>query len=1061
MTTDYKNISQFNEEQLGKDRASRMSQVAMYADTAHFVYELLQNADDAGATEIHFRVNDEQLVVEHNGTLFTEDNVKAISYFGKGKTDITKIGHFGLGFKSVFAYTASPSVHSGDESFEITQLYSVAATPYPTDLKRGRTRFVLPFDHLISKPDYIEYRKLKPTKKACEEIVSKLANLGARTLLFTKSLKEIKWETEGSGGHYLREDTPFDANGREIYIITGNPEEQCFLVFDRAIFWKDEDGEDKEHRPVQIAFALNKRLVDGGVIEAVEDARLYVFFSTAMETHVGLILQGPYRTTPARDNIPSDDEFNRHLVQETAALLAESLLHIKKLERLNLDVLAILPINHDRFREGTFFYPLYSTVRDALANHPLLPTSSHGYVSGTQAKLARGAELTKVFGPSQLEKLFGNTGLKWLAPELTQNNYPNLHQLLVGKKAQAARFQQAEWIAPPLAPNIEVGAEQIAKLITAEFMSQQTDQWVIRFYEYLSELGSGSGNWSFFTRQPIIRLDGDKHVVPFSDNDTPNAFLPSEDEEDEAVTGLPTVKRTLVQKEETRQFLEDGIRLTTPDIADLVLKRVIPKYTDCKGIDIKTWQRDFRQILKAMGTDSYEKKSRLETALKEALFLLAEEIGVEEKFLFVKAQDAYLNTEENRLFFAGCEEIYLLAHEQYSESDLKTLTELGVAKTPRVTKCDPNHQGYMSLHHSHGWHKRGLDGFDPNWQMEGLENVVNVPTLDRSELLWKYLLPNAQCIRGVVEKSNRQTFENAKREEVISDKGKLLMGAAWLPDKQNVFHTPDELGLDDLPDVFLKSAGNAKELAEKLGMKQPEQQQALQKLGQGDPRRMKLLEKISSASDSELDAFEKLIPKKVAPQPAPPFKDALKELMRSQRGDVGQINANATPVTNPIRYGGKLGDGVQAAIKTHLTSPHIVTFSPVRDQQSNSQARKLLYSEYQGKCQVTGDTFPKASTNAEGVAENYFEACALLSYSNADYLNDAGNMLCVSADTMAKLKNASFEWVDDIETAIEEFQQAGSAPERIAVRVQLAGEECTVTWSQRHFMHLIALWEKA
>ena len=45
MPTDYRAISAYNEEMLGKDRASRMSQVSMYADTAHFVFVLAQVLD--------------------------------------------------------------------------------------------------------------------------------------------------------------------------------------------------------------------------------------------------------------------------------------------------------------------------------------------------------------------------------------------------------------------------------------------------------------------------------------------------------------------------------------------------------------------------------------------------------------------------------------------------------------------------------------------------------------------------------------------------------------------------------------------------------------------------------------------------------------------------------------------------------------------------------------------------------------------------------------------------------------------------------------------------------
>ena len=39
-----------------------------YSDQAHFVYELLQNADDAGATRARFVLYPDKLVFAHNGT---------------------------------------------------------------------------------------------------------------------------------------------------------------------------------------------------------------------------------------------------------------------------------------------------------------------------------------------------------------------------------------------------------------------------------------------------------------------------------------------------------------------------------------------------------------------------------------------------------------------------------------------------------------------------------------------------------------------------------------------------------------------------------------------------------------------------------------------------------------------------------------------------------------------------------------------------------------------------------------------------------------------------------
>ena len=95
------------------------------------------------------------------------------------------------------------------------------------------------------------------------------------------------------------------------------------------------------------------------------------------------------------------------------------------------------------------------------------------------------------------------------------------------------------------------------------------------------------------------------------------------------------------------------------------------------------------------------------------------------------------------------------------------------------------------------------------------------------------------------------------------------------------------------------------------------------------------------------------------------------------------------------------------------------------------------------------------------MVENYFEACSLLSYANADYLNDAGNMLCVSADTMAKFKYAGRTFLESLEDAIETFKANGESAESISVKIRLAGEECFIKWSQRHFMRLVALYEKA
>jgi len=211
MPSDYEEITRHNEGKLGTDTASRKSQVNMYSDFSHFVYEILQNADDYDATTVSFKLNDNELTIEHNGIPFKEANVKAISYFGKStsREDLVKTGRFGLGFKSVFAFTASPAIHSGEENFKIYSLYRLEALSRPIDLSRRKTRIVLPFNHIGEQPDYVE--SLVEKEKAFNKISGRLKKLDLTTLLFTRKILEIKWsvqDKEGNyeEGHYLRED---------------------------------------------------------------------------------------------------------------------------------------------------------------------------------------------------------------------------------------------------------------------------------------------------------------------------------------------------------------------------------------------------------------------------------------------------------------------------------------------------------------------------------------------------------------------------------------------------------------------------------------------------------------------------------------------------------------------------------------------------------------------------------------------------------------------------------------------------------------------------------------
>ena len=107
-----------------------------YPESAHFIYELLQNADDAEATEVYIILKRDRILFKHNGSKhfdITPDDAEPVgdinSITGIGdssKIDTqNKIGKFGVGFKAVFQYTDTPEVYDDVFKFKIENLVGV------------------------------------------------------------------------------------------------------------------------------------------------------------------------------------------------------------------------------------------------------------------------------------------------------------------------------------------------------------------------------------------------------------------------------------------------------------------------------------------------------------------------------------------------------------------------------------------------------------------------------------------------------------------------------------------------------------------------------------------------------------------------------------------------------------------------------------------------------------------------------------------------------------------------------------------------------------------------
>ena len=816
MPSDYEQITEDNIVEYGKGTRHLDLLSTRYTNRTHFVFEILQNAEDAGASRILFKLFRDKLEVMHNGRPFNEEDVRGICGVGEGTKaeDLTKIGKFGIGFKSVYVYTTAPEVHSGDENFRIEHYvrpHAVTPKKIPTP---WTTLFLLPFDQ-----DGIT------AEIACKEIGYRLRDLSTRTILFLRNIETIEYQLPGLNGRYNRRQITSQDTMRQVIVKSEDSRDENWIVFERLVPTPDKN----KKVPVEIAYKLEANPTDGPAqITGINESPLSVYFPTERDTRLGFLIQGPYRTTLARDNIPSDDKWNQKLINETAELVVTSLQQLKDMDLLTVPLLESLPIRSRDFPENSLFFPIFARVCEALKNADLLPTIDDSFISAQYAVLARSDAVRNILTHAQLGQLFGSTGdqFRWLSAEITLDRTPELRGYIM----ESLEIE-------------EVTPDMFARRLSREFLRTQTDEWFIKFYKFLSgQPALWRSKASILRTKPILRLQDETHIIPSHEDFPPTAYLSVATRTD---ASLPIIKWKISQDKDAYNFLKT-LGIQESDIVAEVIETLLPKYKqESPTISINDHLRDFTKIERAYSTDSREKKERLLKALRETPFILAANSRSEYLF-YLKPEQLYFRTDALRMYFEWNDlerwiEIWEdqndnLAYlrkcfrsdisggptgafvnlDVYPNSAKALFTDLGISDAVKIQRKKADSQGYVPIVSKHGRHERGLEEFDPHIQVDGLNHALNNPTPEKSAFIWNHIaIPNADCIKGVVEQSNRKDYSNSSQEEIISRFfGRLLIDTKWLPDSDGNMHRPSEITLDALPDSIKKD----EPLARKLGM---------------------------------------------------------------------------------------------------------------------------------------------------------------------------------------------------------------------------------------------------
>ena len=452
-----------------------------YSDQTHFIYELIQNADDTSATWVRFELLQDKLIFTHNGTRHfsisdpdtekddIENNklgdVNAITSYGSSlkASDGNTIGKFGLGFKSVFNCTSTPLIYDSNILFMINNKVPELLTEDWEGRNPNETVFVFPFNQTNSS-----------VKKIYRDILEKLKNL-IYPNLFLVNIREIFWKSNNEYGTYSKE----VLTHRNINDLTA--EFICYKqrISDKTqndhlwLFSRKYQSECNNYR-YSVGFFLddNHHLRPCGPLAKYA----FCYFPTKVDTRLNFIIHAPFILTPSREGICVDNEQNKDLILYLAKLSADGLLSLKMIGEengINLitdDIFDVVPIKEADFDNhmcnSISFKPFYNEILELLKTEEMLPTLN-GYTNAMNGVWASDKRLTELFSDKQLAALIHVPNAKWIfrsigSEQFNNSNNDHLYKFLLNITTAKNRLS----------------FDQIISNLSKSFIEEQTPEWL-------------------------------------------------------------------------------------------------------------------------------------------------------------------------------------------------------------------------------------------------------------------------------------------------------------------------------------------------------------------------------------------------------------------------------------------------------------------------------------------------------------------------------------------------------------------------------------------------------
>jgi len=996
---------------LDKNKMSNILSVLteIYPDEAHFVYELLQNAEDAEATQVTFFLNETGLIFQHNGKKkFTHEDIEAITNVNNStKVDeVNKIGKFGVGFKSVFAYCSKPIINSNDFTFEIERMFIPQINDKPQSIFGSETTtFILPFNE-----------KSKPPKIARQEISEGLSELDEKALLFLSHLESIEIRTSGIENTHKTIKRIRDISPRIKFETTdhGQLKTKNYVVFSEKMppishAEIDPSVLDRlQNLTIAVAFEAVETPTGEILISPATKGNVSVYFP-AIKEHSGLKfhIHAPFASTPSRDVI-KDTKENAILLQGLADLVSSKMIDLKESGLINEGLLACLPNAKDQLSSA--YEPFRTKMLEVFSGgEKLIPTAENdfcGYEIAISAALSIQESVDKKFMNLLLER------------EPSQN-YLALRYIKVFKDSRANEFLASLRIRSFGLTEIRRSlAQKTSDNQIANLVNVLRELTMTRLRKFICLFSGSTADIALeLIHLPLILTEGKD--VEFSM--AKNVFLPSKD----FTSGAKLVSKNFYNANNVnpdgldanveRSLFALGVRvLDNWALFDLDLDRISKAHEfgdPVKPEDLDAAFTEFEKIGRAVGID--KERIKKVSALNIVVGYTAEEklvwTSINRSFIDAPFRSTGLNS-VRAVFDAGS--VMTRLWERY-------------ATFPRIDLFLDNSSILTGFKP-----KKSISASNSNdWSIPNLSEMLEIGDIDFSLSIWNLLVDYANDKLKWHESSRRSggTWITEDSNFIFQ-----LKSTHWIPDVSNKKFLPSKISRNQLQSRFvyrdtelihaIKFDGESKESQAKMRAEAAalsERNTMARELGFSDYKEVELLQKIKQKNPEALrnlyQSLESIFPEDLVDD----IDDSILETTKAI-GTADEVRFVETMIRERKNYG----------------TSHAEMKSYVR--------RKYEFGGIM-KCQSCALIMPFRLKSGE----YYFEAVFAFKDLRKDVLE---NVLAFCPTCAAKYKYALETSRIVLKSAIKSAKILGTGT--VSIPLRMAGSDFQLTFTEEHFLAL-------